>query len=82
MLAPIDHFDLKTVELLGRAYRQAVCSARALDGICELTPATRVMMASRIMGLAKMGERDIERLKDSALRALVFASVRQVSRAI
>ena len=66
-------FDFGTTELLTRAFDQAWEIAKAGGGPhvdSELAPATRLVLATRIIDMVLQGERDPDRLIDGALDVL------------
>jgi hypothetical protein len=60
-------FDPETVRLMGIAFEMALVALQRTDGIVN---PTREAVAKKIIELAKAGERDPERLCDTALQSL------------
>jgi hypothetical protein len=63
-------FDAETVRLLGLAFEKALVALQHADGV--VSP-TRDAVAQKIIELAKAGERDPERLCDTAVQACLQA---------
>jgi hypothetical protein len=60
-------FDAETTRLMGVAFEMALVALQRTDGIVN---PTRETVAKKIIELAKAGERDPERLCDTALQSL------------
>lgn len=68
MRFPNGTYEPEVVALMGAAYDDALQQAES-RGV-SLTPASRSIMASRILVLVEQGERDMSRLTALALNAL------------
>ena len=70
---PDGYFDPETVSILGTAFNHAWRNAESRNGSWtdeQAANLAREILAANIIGAAKEGERDVNRLVDSALAAL------------